>query len=219
MHAPPRIALALSLYRNLPWCDRQRVSASAAATPLRSLVARTPAGRVLDAGCGHGVLAALLAQDSPRRQVLGIDPDGHCIRAAQASAGALPNVSFRVATLEQQLPEAEGSFDAVVVANVLFTLPDEAARRFLAAAFRLLKPGGRLLVAEVEADGGWRTLAWRAREGLGAVLLLRSPGRVLVPREVQVLRLRAAGFRVEEVRSLARGASAPHALFNAQRPA
>ena len=219
MQAASRVALALSLYRHLSWCDRQRVSASAVRSPLRSLVARTPAGRVLDAGCGHGVLSALLAQDSPRRQVVGVDPDGPCIRAAQASVGALPNVSFRAGTLEQQLAGDEGSFDAVVVANVLFTLSDEAARRFLAAAFQLLKPGGRLLVAEVEADGGWRTLAWHVRERLAAALLLNPGGRVLVPREVQVQRLRAAGFRVEEVRSLASGASAPHALFNAQRPA
>lgn len=219
VHAAPRLQQALSLYRPLPFRERLHVSGRADSVPFRSLVARTPAGKVADVGCGHGLLSALLAQDSPRRQVLGVDPDGRSIRWARVVAGALPNVSFREATIEQLLPEHEGSFDAVVVAHVLFLLPEAEARRFLTVAFQLLKPGGRLLVTEAEADGGWRSLVWRA-QAWGSVHLLRRPGaRGLVPREVQVARLHAAGFRVEEVRSLSRGYREPHALFNALRPA
>jgi 2-polyprenyl-3-methyl-5-hydroxy-6-metoxy-1,4-benzoquinol methylase len=215
--ASSRLELALALYSGLPLCERLHVSARAEAAPLRSLVARTPAGKVLDAGCGDGVLSALLAQDSPRRQVLGVDPDGRSIRRAQLSVGALPNVAFREATVEQLLPEHEGSFDAVVMADVLFLLPEAQVRALLAAAFLLLKPEGRLLLTESEAEGSWRSLLWHLRAWVG-VALLRRTGE-LVPREVQVARLHAAGFRVEEVRSLAQGYSAPYALFNARRAA
>ncbi|MBF5042751.1 class I SAM-dependent methyltransferase [Aggregicoccus sp. 17bor-14] len=217
-----RLQQAVSLYRALPWRERFHVEARASSAPLASLVARTPAGRVADVGCGHGLLSALLAQDSARRQVVGVDPDSRKIHWARQAAGALPNVSLREGRIEDLLPAEEGRFDAVVVADVLYLLPEEAARSFLAAAFRLLKPGGRLLLNEAEADGGWRALKWRAQEWVMVQALRRTQGSGalgLLPREEQVARLIAAGFRVEEVRSLARGYSSPHVLFNAQRPA
>jgi 2-polyprenyl-3-methyl-5-hydroxy-6-metoxy-1,4-benzoquinol methylase len=218
----PRLHQALSLYSALPWRERFHVEARAGSAPLSSLVARTPAGKVADIGCGHGLLSVLLAQDSPRRQVIGVDPDERKIRWAQAAAGQLPNVSFRMGRIEDLLPEGEGTFDAVVVADVLYLLPEEEARSFLAAAFRLLKPGGRLINNEAEADGSWRAAKWLAQEWVMVRLLRRTHGGGtvgLVPREEQVARLQAAGFRVEEVRSLARGYSSPHMLLNAQRPA
>jgi SAM-dependent methyltransferase len=107
----------LSLFDTLPLTERLFVRARLATAPLEEIAARAPKGHVVDVGCGHGVLTALLAGD-PQRTVLGIDPDERKIELARASAGRLPNVSIRVATCEQLAEASE--FDAVVICDVLY---------------------------------------------------------------------------------------------------
>ncbi len=207
---------ALSLFDTLPLAERLFVRARLMSAPLEELVGACPPGHVLDAGCGHGLVTALLAL-SDRRTVLGIDPDERKIEHARNSVGRLPNVSFRCATLEQLGERAE--LDAVVVADVLYLLPLEHWRSFLTAARRVLRPGGQLLLKEAEADGSWRHKKALLQEQLMVRALGRtksSGGLGFQPRNVLEAEVKSAGFSIISVHGLGAGYSTPHVLICAE---
>ena len=97
-----------------------------------------------DLGCGTGELSAALAPFV--RRVIAVDRSGDMLRAAQRRVSDMPNVEVRKGEL-QDLPIADGELDAVTLVLVLHHLPDPAAA--LQEAARVLKPGGRLLVADM----------------------------------------------------------------------
>ncbi len=104
---------------------------------------------VLDIGCGAGVdslVAAHLVGAGGR--VVGIDVTPAMIARAQAHLARLgwPQVSFRVADAEA-LPFPDNDFDAVI-SNGVFNLTVNKAKA-LQEAHRVLKPGGRLMLADM----------------------------------------------------------------------
>lgn len=216
----PLEAAALRCFAPLPLAERLHVRARLASAPLTAMVERTPAGRVADVGCGHGLLTALLAVQGPARTVVGIDPDARKIAAARAGPGRLPNVHFDHARIEELATAQPGTFDAVVVADVLYLLTADAARTFLTSARTLLRPGGILVLKEAEDDGGWRTRKALWQERVMVQLLRRthgSGGLGFVPRPELVRRIGDAGFVLDEVVGLAKGYATPHVLFRAHR--
>lgn len=82
-----------------------------------------PGMRVLDAGCGEGVLSFMMAEKGA--EVIGVDLSGPNIEAAAARASQLnlQNVSFLVGDAES-LPFSDNSFDLVVSSHVLEHVPD-----------------------------------------------------------------------------------------------
>ena len=98
-------------------------------------------GRVLDVGCGPGVLvAALLDREC---EVWGVDPSDNMLAIARDRFGADP----RVHLLQGQathLQFADGVFDAVLCLGVMDSIPDGACA--IAEMTRVLKPGGTLIV-------------------------------------------------------------------------
>ncbi len=103
---------------------------------------------VLDAGCGGGVdtlLAAMMV--GPEGIAVGIDLTPEMVGRAKENLAqtALENVSFRQSSLDD-MPFADASFD-VVISNGAFNLVPEKARA-LEEIHRVLKPGGRLMMAD-----------------------------------------------------------------------
>ena len=120
--------------------------------------------RVLDVGCGTGVLTRLLAQqlgDTVNSQVVGIDAAPKMIDVARRKAASLPNIRFDVGIAEA-LPYADASFDCAVSTFFYHHIDAELKRRSLAELRRVLKPGGRLIIVDVDVPYTWfgRLCAW-----------------------------------------------------------
>ncbi|KAA2252462.1 class I SAM-dependent methyltransferase [Solihabitans fulvus] len=97
--------------------------------------------RILDAGCGSGVVSAALRDRGA--VVTGFDRSTKMVELARQRLGG--DAALQVADVTGPLPYPDGAFDDVVAALVLHYLEDWTAP--LAELRRVLKPGGRLIVA------------------------------------------------------------------------
>lgn len=96
--------------------------------------------RILDVGCGGGILADSMARRGA--DVLGIDLATKALKVAQLHAieAATPRVEYREIAVETLAADAPESFDVVTCMEMLEHVPDPGA--IVAACGRLLNPGG-----------------------------------------------------------------------------
>ncbi|MFD3628646.1 MULTISPECIES: methyltransferase [unclassified Streptomyces] len=117
---------------------------------LKHLPAGRDGGRVVDLGCGNGVVGTAMALADPRAEVLFVDESFQAVASAEATyrANGVPgHAEFRVGDGLSDLPA--GSVD-LVLNNPPFhshqATTDATARRMFADAHRALRPGGELWV-------------------------------------------------------------------------
>ena len=104
---------------------------------------------VLDVGCGTGTLAIEVARRVGRAgRIAGVDPGTEQIARARAKAARrhLP-IEFQVGVIEQLL-FPDQTFDVVFSTLMMHHLPAGLKRQGLAEIVRVLKPGGRLIIAD-----------------------------------------------------------------------
>jgi ubiquinone/menaquinone biosynthesis C-methylase UbiE len=148
------------------------------------------AGAVLDVACGPGIVTAALARRA--HVAVAFDLTLEMLEKAEqrcARAG-LTNVEFRQGSAAE-LPFADDSFDGVVTRLAVhhFSEPDRVCKE----TFRVLHPGGKLVVADVVSSEDADAAALQ-----NAIEVLRDPSHVrMLSRSELVSAVRAAGFDIE----------------------
>ena len=156
---------------NQPWvaADYAKHAAfvPALGAPVLALLDPRPGERILDLGCGDGVLTEKLV--AAGALVLGVDAEFDMLESARAKG-------LDVRLLDGQALDFTSEFDAVFTNAALHWMPDQPA--VAAGVFRALKPGGRY----VGECGGFGNIA-KLRAGIKAVAIERG---YTVPPETQV---------------------------------
>jgi 2-polyprenyl-3-methyl-5-hydroxy-6-metoxy-1,4-benzoquinol methylase len=147
------------------------------------------AGPVLEVGCGHGLLSLYLALARPGRRVTGVDIDAPKIEEAGAAARRLgpgeADITFE-AVAPGYVPGPEGSWGAVVFADILYLLPVDDQRQLVGAAARAVHEGGVVVIKEMGLTPRWKmrwnrfqetlaTKVFRITESVGAGLTFVAP--------------------------------------------
>ncbi|MCW5620948.1 MAG: bifunctional 2-polyprenyl-6-hydroxyphenol methylase/3-demethylubiquinol 3-O-methyltransferase UbiG [Burkholderiales bacterium] len=105
--------------------------------------------RVLDVGCGGGILSEAMAQAGA--QVTGIDLSDKALKVAQLHLLESGNqVEYRKVAVEALAQEQPGQYDVVTCMEVLEHVPDPASQ--VEACARLLKPGGHAFFATINRN-------------------------------------------------------------------
>ncbi len=104
---------------------------------------------MLDVGCGTGTLAIEVSlRVGSAGRVAGVDPGTQQIARARSKAARrnLP-IDFQIGVIER-LPFPDQTFDVVLSTLMMHHLPDSLKRQGLSEIARVLKPGGRLVIAD-----------------------------------------------------------------------
>ena len=151
-------------------------------------------GSVLDVACGPGILSAAIAKSA--REVVAFDLTPGMLKKAEqrCDEAGLANVSFREGNAAE-LPFADSAFDAVVTRLSVHHF--DRPGRVMSEIFRVLRPGGRFVVADVisSEDSAEAELQ-------NAIEILRDPSHVrMLPGSELTSLVRDAGFAIESLTS------------------
>lgn len=146
-------------------------------------------GRVLDLACGPGIVTAQLAERAA--EVVAFDATPEMLRRARerCEKAGLSNVAFEQGDAEA-LPFDDASFDGIATRLAIhhFAHPD----RVIAEMFRVLRPGGTMVIADVivSEDQGEAALQ-------NAIEIIRDPSHIrMLPESELLSSVKSAGFAI-----------------------
>jgi 2-polyprenyl-3-methyl-5-hydroxy-6-metoxy-1,4-benzoquinol methylase len=208
----------LSLYRGAPAMVRAHVAVRWATCPFPAVAAQLPAsGRILEVGCGHGLLSLFLALSSSDRSITGIDVDDDKVAAAQAAAaGAGLDASFETVA-GGALPE--GPWAGIGIVDVLYLLSADDQATLLRSCADALAPGGVLIVKEMALVPRWKA-RWNTLQETAAVKILgltEGDELTFLPPAQLAAAMVDGGLTVRH-RPIHRGYPHPHHLLVGRKP-
>jgi SAM-dependent methyltransferase len=174
-------------------------------------------GRMLDLGCGNGLLFWLLTRDrGAKQQRLGIDPDAKRIAAARTLE--LPSADFRVGDVSA-LPL--GAWDVISVVHVLYLVPVARRAELLSRLVAALQPGGVLVLVLNVTQPRWKHWIAYLQERIMVDGLAWTRGATIHFQSLEdyLALVERCGARVESTRRLDRGRPYAHVALVARKPA
>lgn len=157
--------------------------------------------RVLDVGCGGGILADALARRGA--QVLGIDLAGKALKVAQLHAleAGTQGVKYREVSAEALAAEMPGQFDVVSCMEMLEHVPDPAS--VVQACATLVKPGGWVFLSTIHRNAKAFALAIVGAEYVMGMLPrgTHEYAKLIRPSELAAY-CRAAGLELQQMRGM-----------------
>jgi len=110
-------------------------------------------GFIIDLGCSHGLLANFLGLTSNEREILGVEMNENRLKFANIG---IKNTKFRAGDITKiNIPQA----DCIIFTHVLHHLfTYEEQERLLKFCYEKLKPGGKLIICEVNRYPKWKYL-------------------------------------------------------------
>jgi 2-polyprenyl-3-methyl-5-hydroxy-6-metoxy-1,4-benzoquinol methylase len=213
-------ARTVALFDHAPKRDRLHVRGRFRTCPVAVIDEAVPrVGRVLEVGCGHGLVSAYLALSSSDRTVTGVDIDARKIAVASHAQShadqATAHLSFEH-TSPGELPD--GRWDAIVIVDVLYLLDRPAEQVLLRACVDRLAPSGVLILKETDVVPRWKHWFAKAQEVVATKILRITAGSSLSFTPVHELAefLRGAGLDDTTIRRVDKGYWHPHALVVAR---
>ncbi|HEY2673270.1 MAG TPA: methyltransferase domain-containing protein [Rugosimonospora sp.] len=144
-----------------------------------------PGDRVLDVGCGGGHFTRVMAEAvAPGGTARGVDPSAEAIAHARRLT-RVANCTFTDGIAEA-LDAADGSYDVVVSSLMIHHLPEESRPAVIGEMFRVLRPGGAVLIAEFRPP--------TSRTGRSLIGALHGPAMANNRLDLLPVMIREAGF-------------------------
>lgn len=195
LRKPGSIPSPLRRYAGLPLGLRFFLFLRWTWTPYAEIASLLPArGKILDGGCGHGLLSLTLALGSPSRQVEGMDHSPKRITIARRAGRGIENLHFSKGDFRRP---PGGVFDGIALIDVLHYLPHAQQESLFREVFRRLRPSGILLFRDVDRRPGFASLWNRLHENVMTGLGFTKAGGLYFRSRAQWTDLaRGAGFRV-----------------------
>ncbi|HEX8169852.1 MAG TPA: class I SAM-dependent methyltransferase [Thermoanaerobaculia bacterium] len=205
------LRLFLRVVRRSPAPDRLHALIRYVTCPFRRMLAPLPErGRVLEIGAGHG-LYSYFAASHGALEVTAVEPDVR--KAVQPHE---PGVRW----INGFDDCVRGTFDCVLIADVLYLLPMDARVALCRRVFERLAAGGTFVLKELDPERPLKIRWARFQEALNNLLLHVTLGRGFVYQtraEVEST-LRAIGFEDIAAHAIDRGYPHPHILYVARKP-
>ena len=181
--------------------------------PFGPVLEQTPEnGRVLDIGCGNGLVLAVMAHFRRITEGVGVEINPRPLEtgAVVSARGGLP-LRFQQASDSGDWPRE--TFGTVSMIDVLHHVPREGRESFIAAALERVAPGGRFLLKDMTSSP-W----WRVRRNQFHDLVMARQRVEVEPMENVVRWVEARGFRMQVQKSYSACGLYGHELAVFDRP-
>ena len=159
---------AARLYAKSPVKVRLRHHIRLAICPFDRIVAAVPRNsRVLDVGCGAGLLPGLLLESGRASSAVGLDANPEAIRNARAMAENNrfdESAAFECLSAGDAWPTDGGPFDVVTMIDVMHHLEPDAQPGVWSRVAQALRPGGLLVYKDMARKPAWMALANRLHD-------------------------------------------------------
>lgn len=112
-------------------------------------------GQTLFLGCGYGIIETIIASRFPSLNMIASDLNEERIAVAQKSTRKISNIQFHKGDATE-LPESEEHYDVITFIDLLHHLPDGEQIILLEKLWKMLKPGGTLILKDVDTKPQWK---------------------------------------------------------------